>query len=265
MAPMALAPPGQFEAGRGCAKRLSANGGRWNSWDAPWVNFDFGGSQRPKSPKWPPSRTWLPHNISPALQPDSERFQQGSRTVPAFRGVHFSVTSPLPQRLKPNRFAVGNKMENGYIMRGIGLGSFQYIWKNESKPLALPLCRKGVRIVILHFFKDPAPCIQFFQETSYPNWVSLCFLMKSWGSRTLDHRKSAQSERPNLLVFPLIPKILRATILWKPELLQQPQVPNPKSLQLATSKWTGIGAQIKAGILLLWEEIKSAPNLHILP
>jgi len=28
---------------------------------------------------------------------------------------------------------------------------------------------------------------------------------------------------------------------------------------------TGIGAQIKAGILLLWEEIKSAPNLHILP
>ena len=46
--------------------------------------------------------------ISPALQPNSERFQQGSRTVPVFRGVHFRVTSPRPQRLKPNRFAVGN-------------------------------------------------------------------------------------------------------------------------------------------------------------
>ena len=47
-------------------------------------------------------------DISPALQPNSERFQQGSTTVPVFRGVHFRVTSPLPQRLKPNRFAVGN-------------------------------------------------------------------------------------------------------------------------------------------------------------
>ena len=47
-------------------------------------------------------------NISPAWQPNSERFQQGSTTVLVFRGVHFRVTSPLPQRLKPNRFAVGN-------------------------------------------------------------------------------------------------------------------------------------------------------------
>ena len=38
-------------------------------------------------------------------------FQQGSRTVPVFRGVHFRVTTPWPQRLKPNRFAVGNKCD----------------------------------------------------------------------------------------------------------------------------------------------------------
>ena len=49
-------------------------------------------------------------SISPALQPNSERFQQGSRTVPVFRGVHFRVTSPRPQRLKPNRFAVGSNL-----------------------------------------------------------------------------------------------------------------------------------------------------------
>ena len=48
--------------------------------------------------------------IHPVLQPNSERFQQGSRTVPIFRGVHFRVTSPRPQRLKPNRFAVGNNL-----------------------------------------------------------------------------------------------------------------------------------------------------------
>ena len=35
-------------------------------------------------------------------------FQQGFRTVPVFRGVHFRVTSPRPERLKPNRFAVGD-------------------------------------------------------------------------------------------------------------------------------------------------------------
>ena len=45
---------------------------------------------------------------NPAFQLNSKRFQQGSRTVPVFRGVHFRVTSPRPQRLKPNRFAVGN-------------------------------------------------------------------------------------------------------------------------------------------------------------
>lgn len=32
-----------------------------------------------------------------------------SKTVPVFCGVHFRVTSPRPQRLKPNRFAVGNQ------------------------------------------------------------------------------------------------------------------------------------------------------------
>ena len=43
------------------------------------------------------------------MQPNSEWFQQGSRTVPVFRGVlHFRVASPRSQRLKPNRFAVGN-------------------------------------------------------------------------------------------------------------------------------------------------------------
>ena len=47
-------------------------------------------------------------SISPAFQPNSEKFQQGSRTITVFRGVHFRVTSPRPQRLKPNRFAVGN-------------------------------------------------------------------------------------------------------------------------------------------------------------
>ena len=52
--------------------------------------------------------TRIRSQISPALQPNSERFQQGSRTVPVFRGMHFRVTSPRPQRLKPNRFAVGN-------------------------------------------------------------------------------------------------------------------------------------------------------------
>ena len=36
------------------------------------------------------------------------RFQQGSRAVPVFPGVHFRVTTPRPQRLKPNRFAVGD-------------------------------------------------------------------------------------------------------------------------------------------------------------
>ena len=46
--------------------------------------------------------------IGPALQPNSERFQQDSRTVPVFRGVHFRFTSPRPQRLKPNRFAAEN-------------------------------------------------------------------------------------------------------------------------------------------------------------
>ena len=46
--------------------------------------------------------------MSPALQPNSERFQQGSRTVPLFRGVHVGVASPRPQRLKPNRIDVGN-------------------------------------------------------------------------------------------------------------------------------------------------------------
>ena len=49
-----------------------------------------------------------PISVSPASQPDSERFQQGGRNVPVLRGVHFHVTSPRPQRLKPNRFAVGN-------------------------------------------------------------------------------------------------------------------------------------------------------------
>ena len=157
------APPGQFAAGRGCALGAkTANGGRWNCWDAPmgelWLWWLWRKPKAKESQMAPilsgHVRTWLPHNFfGPALQPDSERFQQGSRTVPVFRGVHFSVTSPRPQRLKPNRFAVGNKMENGYLMRGIGLGSFQYIWKNESKPLALPLCRKGLRIVILHFLR----------------------------------------------------------------------------------------------------------------
>ena len=52
------------------------------------------------------------HQIRPALQPNSDRFQQGSRPVPVFRDVHFPVTSPLPKRLKPNRFAVGNNREN---------------------------------------------------------------------------------------------------------------------------------------------------------
>ena len=46
--------------------------------------------------------------IGPVLQPNSERFQQGSRTVLVFWGVRFRVTNPRPQRLKPNRFAVGN-------------------------------------------------------------------------------------------------------------------------------------------------------------
>ena len=57
---------------------------------------------------YPPVVGNLLGKISPALQPNSERFQQGSRTVPDFRGVHFRVTSTQPQRLKPNRFAVGN-------------------------------------------------------------------------------------------------------------------------------------------------------------
>ena len=35
--------------------------------------------------------TRIRSQISPALQPNSERFQQGSRTVPVFRGVHFHV------------------------------------------------------------------------------------------------------------------------------------------------------------------------------
>ena len=35
--------------------------------------------------------TRIRSQISPALQPNSERFQQGSRTVPVFRGVHFRV------------------------------------------------------------------------------------------------------------------------------------------------------------------------------
>ena len=39
--------------------------------------------------------------ISPALPPISERFQQGSRTLPVFRGVHFRLTCRWPQRLKP--------------------------------------------------------------------------------------------------------------------------------------------------------------------
>ena len=40
------------------------------------------------------------------------RFQQGARTVPVFRGMHFSGTTPWPQRLKPNTIAiaVGNIM-----------------------------------------------------------------------------------------------------------------------------------------------------------
>ena len=33
--------------------------------------------------------------ISPALQPNSERFLQGSRTVPFFRGVQ-KLVSPVP-------------------------------------------------------------------------------------------------------------------------------------------------------------------------
>ena len=39
-------------------------------------------------------------------------FQQSSRkiskTFPVFQGAHFRVSTPQPQRLKPNRFAVGN-------------------------------------------------------------------------------------------------------------------------------------------------------------
>ena len=61
-------------------------------------------------------------DISPALQPNSERFQQGSGTVPVFRGVHFRVTSPRPQRLKPNRFALknlGDRNQTCYILVGI--------------------------------------------------------------------------------------------------------------------------------------------------
>ena len=38
-----------------------------------------------------------------------------SKTVPVFCGVHFRVTSPRPQRLKPNRFAVGNMYVYNYI------------------------------------------------------------------------------------------------------------------------------------------------------
>jgi hypothetical protein len=46
------------------------------------------------------------YHISPALQPNSERFQHGSRTVLVFRGVHFRVTSLRPQRLKPNKLSL---------------------------------------------------------------------------------------------------------------------------------------------------------------
>ena len=53
-------------------------------------------------------------------------FQQVSRgrvQQAVFRGVHFPVTTPLPQRLEPNRFAVENKwfhqpenMPNKYVL-----------------------------------------------------------------------------------------------------------------------------------------------------
>ena len=58
--------------------------------------------------QWPGFDRKQNNNILPALQPNSERFQQGSKTAAVFRGVHFRVTSPRPQRLKLNRFAVGN-------------------------------------------------------------------------------------------------------------------------------------------------------------
>ena len=56
--------------------------------------------------------TWVSHSsckatpqkdrtaINPAVQP-SERFQQGSKTVPFFRGVHGYVSPVVPGRLKP--------------------------------------------------------------------------------------------------------------------------------------------------------------------
>ena len=74
------------------------------------INADSFLSQKPVYLRAGPCCT-LKGWISPALRPNSERFQQGSRTVPVLRSVHFRVTNPRPQRLKPNRFAVGNKME----------------------------------------------------------------------------------------------------------------------------------------------------------
>ena len=60
---------------------------------------------------------WVKWVISPALQLN----RKGPSKVPGlfrfFLGVHFRVTSPRRQRLKPNRFAVGNLthrvIENG--------------------------------------------------------------------------------------------------------------------------------------------------------
>ena len=76
------------------------------------------------------------------FQLNSKRFQQGSRAVPVFRGVHFRVTSPRPQRY-PTHSLMGTRMDGDAVPDIKAILLFAFI-------CVLRMFRKKVDMINMH-------------------------------------------------------------------------------------------------------------------